>query len=340
MAQDNDQNEFPVPTGGNQKRTSSYHLPKYFRTDKNKKFLQSTLDQLIQPGVAEKVNGFVGRRTAKAYNTKDSYLEEVSLDRENYQLEPVSVIKDSLGNVDFYADYRDYMNQIANFSGKNNSHSRNNKQEFYTWNPHIDWDKFTNFREYYWLPNGPQTVVIPGEEKEITSTYTVELQEALGDFSYLFTPDGLTNNPSLKLYRGVKYVFEVNTPGLPLTFKTARTLDEEFLIVDGISAQSVEQGIIELTLGPDTPNEIFYVAENDINVGGVIKVGNASEATFIDVDAELVGKKQYTTRNGWQLSNGLKVRFEGEVQPEKYQNSEWYIEGVGDEDTIDGSIKM
>lgn len=327
----NDQNEFPLPANGKQKRTSAYHLPKYFRTDKNQKFLQSTLDQLIQPGVAEKINGYFGRKTAKAYSPNDNYIEEVSADRENYQLEPVSVIKDNLGNVNFYADYRDYMNQIANFGGLNNDHSRNNKQEFYTWNPHIDWDKFANFREYYWLPNGPQTVIIPGEEKEITSTYKVDLQEALGDYSYIFTPDGLTNNPVLKLYRGVKYVFEINTPGLPFTFKTARTLDEEFLITENISAQGVEQGIIELTLGPDTPAEIFYVSENDINVGGIIKVANQSEATTIDVDAEITGKKYYQTRDGWSLTNGLKVRFVGDVSPAKYQNSEWYIEGVGDE---------
>ena len=330
MAQDKDQNEFPLPAGDNNKRTSSYHLPKYFRTDKNQKFLQSTLDQLIQPGVAEKINGFVGRKTAKAFVKDDNYVDDVTAERRDYQLEPVSIIKDNLDNVEFYADYRDYMNQIANFGGVSTDHSKNNKQEFYTWQPHIDWDKFTNFREYYWLPNGPQTVVIPGEDKEVTSTYTVNLAEALGDYSYMFTPDGLTNNPVLKLYRGVKYVFEVNTPGLPLTFKTARTLEEEFLITEGVSAQSVEQGIIELVLGPDAPAEIFYVAENDINVGGVIKVANASEATTIDVDAELIGKKSYTSRDGWTLTNGLKVRFEGEVQPAKYQNSEWYVEGVGD----------
>jgi len=326
-----DQNEFPLPGEGKQKRTSSYHLPKYFRSDKNQKFLQSTLDQLIQPGVAQKINGYVGRKTAKAFKSSDNYVDEISNERAHYQLEPVAVVKDDLDNVEFYAEYRDYINQIANFGGTNNNHSRNNKQEFYAWNPHIDWDKFANFREYYWLPNGPQTVVVPGEEKEITSTYKVDIQEALGDYSYIFTPDGLTNNPVLKLYRGVKYVFEVNTPGLPLTFKTARTLDEEFLITKDISAQAVEQGIIEITLGPDTPSEIFYVAENDVNVGGIIKVANQSEATVIDVEAEILGKKYYQTRDEWSLTNGLKIRFEGDVSPEIYQNSEWYVEGVGDE---------
>jgi len=332
MAYNNGQSEYPVPTGDGDsgKRESARHLPKYFRTDKNKKFLQSTLDQILQPGVAEKVNSYVGRKSAKAYNLSDNYLPEVSKDREDYQLEPVSVIEDLIGNVDFYADYRDYINQIKAQGGTADNHGRNNKEEFYAWDPHIDWDKFSNFREYYWLANGPRSVIIPGESKEITSTYTVKLAEALGDYSYVFTPDGLTNNPNLKLYRGVKYRFEIDTPGVPLTFRTARVLDDEFLLNDGISQQEVEQGVIELELGRDAPDELYYVSSNDVNIGGFIKVANVEDATFIDVEAEILGKKSYTSRDGWTVSNGLKVRFQGEVIPEKYSDSEWYVEGVGD----------
>ena len=328
----NDQNEFPLPNGSNSnKRESARHLPKYFRTDKNQKFLKSTLDQVLQPGVAEKISSFVGRKTAKSYVKDDNYLSDISADRTNYQLEPASIIQDSNGNVDYHADYRDYINQIANLGGSNINHGRNTKEEFYSWDPKIDWDKFSNFREYYWLPNGPRSVFIPGEQKEITSTYTVELAEALGDYSYVFTPDGLTNNPILKLYRGVKYRFEINTPGLPLTFKTQRTLDDAFLLVDGISAQKVDEGVIELELGSDAPDELFYVSSEDINSGGLIRVANQSDAQFIDVVAEIIGKKEYQTRDNWSLTNGLKVRFRGDVQPELYRDKEWYVEGVGEE---------
>ena len=330
MAYDKDKSELPLPGENSQRRQSVRHLPKYFRSEKNEKFLQSTLDQLLQPGVSEKVNSFVGRKTAKAYDADtDRYLDDVTSDRANYQLEPVSVIKDNLGNTEFLRDYMDYINQIDNFGGNNSNHSRNNKQEFYSWNPSVDWDMFSNFREYYWLPTGPQTVVVPGDAKEITSTYTVEIQNALGDLSYLFTPDGATNNPTLKLYRGVKYRFEINAVGSPFTFRTARTLEDEFLLTDEVSQQNVEDGVIELTLGPGTPNEIYYVADNDINMGGLIRVANQSEATVIDVESEIIGKKYYQTNDGWSLTNGLKVRFSGEVLPAKYSNSEWYVEGVG-----------
>jgi hypothetical protein len=108
MAYNNDQSEQPLPGGNeNRKRESASHLPRYYRTPANKKFLSSTLDQLIQPGVAEKLNGYVGRKSAKAYSVKDNYVSDVSADRENYQFEPASVVKDNLGNVTFYKDNND-----------------------------------------------------------------------------------------------------------------------------------------------------------------------------------------------------------------------------------------
>jgi len=334
MAYENDQTEFPLPGSNSSDRKSENHLPKYFRTEANSKFLSSTIDQLLKPGVAEKLSGYLGRKTAKSYVAGDNYIPDVSKQREDYQLEPAQIIKDDIGNVEYYKDYLDLVNQISNFQGTNNNHNRINEQEFYTWNPHINWDMFTNFREYYWLPAGPQTVTIPGEQKEITSTYTVTLQNNGDSYSYLFTPDGATPNPSLKLYRGVKYRFEINTPGLPLTFRTQRTLDDQFLLAEGISAQEVEDGVIELELNAGTPNEIFYVSNNDINLGGIIRVANITDATFIDVTSEIIGKKYYTTRDGWSLTNGMKVRFSGDVTPSQYANSEWYIEGVGDKITL------
>ena len=48
MSYDNDQNEYPLPAEGNNNRKSESLLPRFFRTETNKKFLQATLDQLEQ----------------------------------------------------------------------------------------------------------------------------------------------------------------------------------------------------------------------------------------------------------------------------------------------------
>ena len=390
---DNNQNDMALPTPGNNRRKSSKLLPRFFRTTANVNFLQATVDQLIQPGVAEKLSGYVGRTTAKAYDpTADNYIGDVSKSRANYQFEPGVVIKDDIDNVNFYADYNDYINQLKTFDSDTRDHSRLNSQESYPWNPNIDWDKFVNFREYYWLPNGPSTVGIRGQNLEIESTYTVGVVEDDDNFAYVFTPNGFTRNPTLKLYRGQTYRFEVDCPGHPIAFAISRSFtpgaavltagteglrgdglfdatlyDEQgvtydigdFIILpsggsvafeddenvselypDGVRKLGeegeevgtlyLEKGTIEFTIPMNAPDRLFYISKNDVNTSGQMRIYDIEENTAIDVENEIIGKKDFISENGITFSNGMKVYFQGTVTPEKYAQGEWYVEGVGD----------
>ena len=330
-----DQHEYPLPADGKTppRRHSAELLPRYFRTPTNKKFLNATLDQLTQPGVAEKLSGYFGRRTAKAYKADDTYISEHTSARENYQLESTAVVKDNLNNITFYKDYNDYINQIKAFGGTVDNHSLLNSQEYYAWNPHVDWDKFTNFREYYWLPNGPIGIGIAGNAKDVISTYKVAKKDNIDNNSYIFTPDGLTSNPTLKLFRGQTYIFEIDAPGMPLTFRTARSLDTSLLFTQGTddSTSTVDVGTITWTIPENAPDSLFYVNGNDINASGLIQIADAVDNTSIDVEAEILGKKTYTSTGGIAFSNGMKVYFQGTVTPTKYAEGEWYVEGVGTE---------
>jgi hypothetical protein len=330
MAYDNEQNEYPLPANGNNERKSESLLPRYFRTEANKKFLQSTLDQIIQPGVAEKLNGYYGRQISKAFKSTDSYIGDISKAREDYQFEPATIIKDDLDNVVFYKDYNDYINQIKNFGGNVDNHDVLNRQEYYAWNPNIDWDKFVNFREYYWLPYGPKTVRISGQSRSVTSTNKVSLFDNLDNKAYVFSSDELVQNPTLIVYRGQTYTFEINTPRTPMSIRTARTLDLDFNYDVGVSAQGVEAGKIIFEVDANAPEVLYYVADNDINISGLIQVRDIEENSEIDVEREIIGKKNYRTEAGFDLSNGMKVRFAGNVTPEIYAQDEWYVEGVGD----------
>ena len=80
------------------KTNSSNFLPRIFKTDSNKKFLQATLDQLIQPGTVKKINGYIGRQNAKATTGTDIFISEPSDMRQHYQLEPGVVVNDELGD--------------------------------------------------------------------------------------------------------------------------------------------------------------------------------------------------------------------------------------------------
>lgn len=355
MAYDKNQNDFPLPAGQNPERKSSNFLPKYFRTDTNNKFLQSTIDQFINDGVVEKLNSFVGKRSAKARVPADTYLSDVSTERENYQFEPSVVYKDDLDNLKFFADYNDYIGQLQNFKGAVNNQRILNQQESYSWNPNIDWDKFSNFREYYWLPMGPKPVAIKGQSNKVTSTYSVTTVDDAGSVSYLFSPDGLTRNPTIDLYREQEVRIEINAPGFPFALAKTRDFDDNdplfgvdqennsILYTDGVQKfkyndigqlietndEYIENGVIVITPTDDTPAELFYINQRNINISGLINLYYIDENSSINVEKEILGKSQYTNSNGVKLSNGMKVYFQGNATPEKFNNGYWFVEGVG-----------
>ena len=305
-------------------------LPNFYQTIPNKKFLQATLDQLYQPGTLTKVNGFIGRENAKAATGKDVYVTAVDSTRQQYQLEPGIVIKDSLKNITFFKDYIDYINQIGVFGGNTANHARLNKQEFYSWDPHIDWDKFTNFQNYYWIPYGPDTITIYGQPLAITSSYTVTMQDVGSNNQYVFTPDGFSPNPPLKLYKGQTYTFNISSPGNPFSFMTKRSTGTVYrYITDNINNYGVTNGSITFTVPLDAPSVLYYQSETDIDLGGSISIFSIKEDTFIDVEKDFLGKATYKLTDGTFISNGMKVSFGGNVSPEKYAEGEYYVEGVG-----------
>ena len=451
MSFNNNQFDPPPSTGNNVDKTSLSFLPRYFRTSTNQKFLNATVDQMISEGDVEKVTAFIGRKSFEPYRPADKYLEGATKQREDYQFEPAVIIKDVLDNITFFKDYPDYINQLSFFNTGDTDHSKVNSQEFYAWNPHIDWDKFVNYRDYYWLPLGPTSIPIAGQSSNITSTYTVSIVDDGNNRAYLFSPDGLTRNPTLRLYRGQTYKFEVNCPGNGIAFKTVRetgdsnfytqdistiskiysvtnngagnyvidgannptinllrgftyvfdvnALGHPFLIktaaVTGTSStyssgvtnngaevgtvtftvpldapdtlyytcqfhssmqgtinitdvrptdstgltistvnQYIESGTIEFTVPADAPNIIYYVSKNDADTGGILTIYDITESTTIDVEKEVIGKKEYTSSNDIILSNGMKVFFQGRVSPEKYADGNWYVEGVGSAITL------
>ena len=305
-------------------------LPGFYQTPANKKFLQATLDQLYQPGSVNKISGYIGKENSKASTGKDIFISAADANRQHYQLEPGATVTDSLGNITFFKDYLDFINQLNVFGANTTNHARVNEQEFYSWDPHIDWDKLVNFQNYYWLPYGPEPIRIYGQAQTIISTYTVQLQSNGNDNQYVFTPDGFTPNPILKLYRGQTYHFEISSSGNPFSFKLSRaTGTTDRYVTDNINNYGIEKGTITFTVPLDSPDIIYYQSESDINLGGAIEIYNIDENTYINIEADILGKKTYQLSNGTTLSNGMKVTFGGNVTPSNYATGAFYVEGVG-----------
>jgi len=136
-------------------------LPTYFQTDKNSKFLSSTIDQLIQPAQLERIDGFIGNKTTPNYvSTTDNYISDFTPIRSAYSLQPALVINDVNLTVQEVIAYDDLINQITVNGGITNNLDRLFRSDFYSYNPHIDWDKLINYQEYYWLVTGPAPILI------------------------------------------------------------------------------------------------------------------------------------------------------------------------------------
>ena len=206
------------PNSGIPIRRSVDLLPQVFKTEANSKFMAAVVDPLIQPGALDKTVGYVGKRFGKTYKGKDIYLDSDDSLRSRYQLEPGVVIRNNRDVIENFYDYVDFKNQLQFFNNFSDRDDHITSQDHYSWDPPITWDKFVNFREYYWAPNGPPSVKVLGQGNAIVSTYRVRQGTTS---TWIFHPDGLTNNPTLTLYRGQTYKFNVNSPREGFFIRTA-----------------------------------------------------------------------------------------------------------------------
>ncbi|NBP55177.1 hypothetical protein EBU71_01325 [bacterium] len=302
-------------------------LPKVFQTTPNSKFLDAIVDPLIQPGSLEKLYGYVGRKYGKTYSSSDVYLDNEETLRSKYQLEPGVVIQND-GKISNFYDYIDFKNQLKFFENSIDNDDLITTDEHYAWAPPIDWDKFVNFREYYWLPDGPLPVDVAGElTQEVQTTYTVRTS---GSSEWVFSPDGLKKNPSINLYRGKTYEFEINSPGDPFFIRTSSTQGSSSNYNKGVTNNGTENGKITFTVPYDSPDLLYYQSARENDRVGSFRIYDIASTARIDIVESIIGAKEFKSANNVVFTNGLKVKFTGTVTPKKYSEGYWYVEGVGE----------
>jgi len=334
-----------VKQDNNEYRRTVQHLPAFYRTDTNQRFLSSTMDPLVQQGSLERLDGYIGRQDAYTRNVNDRYLTATSRDRFAYQLEPTVTYTDRdttsvnpEDQVKFTGTYDDYINQIKYLGGNINNHDRLNKETVYGWNPAIDYDKLVNYREYYWMPIGPGSIEIDSVGPSAVVEYSVKnnIQKA-----YEFTHRENEDNPILTLYRGNTYKFEVNAKGHPLwimtePYKSKLSIDGSTSTVfdTGVTNNGTDYGTVTFTV-PTTgaPDTLYYQCGNHDAMYGILQIRNASSTTAINVEDDIIGVKNFSLRT-LDLSNGMKIKFTNSLVPTAYQDKEYYVEGVGEAITL------
>ena len=234
----------------NRKVTSDF-LPGVFRTNTNKRFLNATMDQLIQEPKLNNVYGYVGRQDlSPAYQTTDPYVRETDSYSQFYQLEPGLVINERIAGTNRFKktnafNYVDLLNGVALQGGINTNHSRLFSNEYYNYEGFIDFDKLINYGKYYWVPNGPTTLEVNGYDVDNTKPDVVFIEDL--SISRPIDPDTTGNlvsnkpvglvgynisqfpgktNPTLNLVRGRTYNFNVAQLGHPFWIQTEPGLGE------------------------------------------------------------------------------------------------------------------
>jgi len=463
---------------------SADFLPELFKTDTNKEFLGSTLDQLTQEPKLKQTQGFVGRQFGYGIGSDDSYIIEPTNERSNYQLEPGIVFEDDDKNVSSAITYPELIDSLKTHGGNVKKHDRLFSSPIYSWSPLIDFDKFVNHSQYYWLPGGTNSVDVSASVIMLTDTFEITNTDKAYNFSGV-----AGSNPQITLARGGEYKFNVSQPGhnfyiqtelgtsgvlahsqnissrdvmgvvnngedggtivfsvpeansqqfyydLPevdsvdlATFERFDSINGHLLSnlkhIDGITdlegktivflstiaGNSADLGWQYLNLHEDTPfesdafdettyidnkedrysvyqiefitgsnnktivklnkikaisnlekfdilygktysnkslyknssgyfheipllsashNTLYYQDASDENKFGIINLVNSTNDAYLNVDVDIVGKKTYTSPNGVELTNGLKIIFRGNVMPNSYQDKEYYVEGVG-----------
>ena len=293
-------------------------LPQIFQTPVNKQFLSATLDTLIQEPKFKKTQGFIGRTVGPGVNPNDKYVVEPDKTRQDYQLEPgvVSLVPDTdtIKNVITYPG----MNNAIGFQGGDSARpDQLYNSDYYTWDPFVDYDTFINFSQYYWLPNGPQTVDVSSAGISVnenftvtrgTNTYTfsgvngtnptIDLvrggnytfqvaQNAKETVNYRVSNTGLSSytinkqaNPTLTLVRGNTYVFDLNLSGdYKFWIKTAQTLGTGNAYNSGVSRNGSTIGLVTFVVPQDAPDTLYYVSETQTNLRGTFNIVDGTPGT-------------------------------------------------------------
>lgn len=118
--------------------------------------MDSTTETLFSENNSENKPFYVGRRVGGLFSPlSDYYAQELSKIREDYQLEPSLVVRDSITNTpDNVLFYEDLLTSLGNDGVNNNDISNLFDSARFSYAPPIDMDMFVNYSDYYWYPEG------------------------------------------------------------------------------------------------------------------------------------------------------------------------------------------
>lgn len=180
---------------------STDFIPQVFNTELNRKWLDTTFNQMLNKAPLEDLDAYAGSRFGGHRTVEENYLSEYKLqnNREQAQFSPAIVSEDAdgkLANIIAFDDVAYNINQAFEQYKYNSAYSTDS----YVYKPPIDVDKFVNYLSYYWVPDIPEY-----KSKNVLGEYDI-FSEINGKQTHLFD-DGtnqfeLQNGMLIRLHEG------------------------------------------------------------------------------------------------------------------------------------------
>lgn len=179
-------------------------LPDIFRTHINKKFLNSTLEQLLSSGSLQAINSLVGsnngyRKASDIYDSSNRFAD-------NYQFTPSLVNKNDNNEITDVLSYDDFISALE-FNGVDvNNHNNILNENGYTLRLPINYDMFINYHKYFWALNTVPVCELDYGSGPLAEALLIDDIDGLLLGSTYTTPT-LANGKTLTLENGMRVKF-------------------------------------------------------------------------------------------------------------------------------------
>ena len=276
-------------------------LPEIFKTTTNSQFLAATLDQLVAQPNVKKIQGYIGSKFGYGVNATDRYVTEPTKTRTDYQLDPgVIFLKENNSTAKDFISYPGIIDALSLEGGLTADNNRLFNSQFYSWDSFTNLDTIINFNQYYWLPEGPERVIVASNIVYNEENFIVQPEANY----YLISSESLANpsaNPTLTLLRGGQYTFTVNqltqfwiqgvpgVTGLSPTERNVQTRD-----VYGVTNNGATNGVVTFNVpqknalddfifpGDNTVDVVSTLPFDQVNGALVNEIGGIDGVTALD----------------------------------------------------------
>ena len=163
-------------------------LPGVHQTPVIKNFFETTVEQLFSKSKIDSISGYVGRKDVSLYEFKDTYITQPDTARDKFSLEPVvNTLEPITGATTNRVFWSDFVNVLKSYGVDTTNQNPIFDSTFYSFLPPINIDKFINYQEYFWSPQGPTAILIEGADEKFINID----KDVIGKKTYT-SPSGVT----------------------------------------------------------------------------------------------------------------------------------------------------